>query len=160
MLIIMLMPVHLSLNMEDTHLLTHLLTAIQQPHRLRSLVVVLLSLVQDKEGTDSPCLEVMHLPSLVDLPLSLVAVIKVITAAAVDTLLDLLTARDMEDSLVVLVVLEEVLARSGSPELIRILLEVRHRLNSRAVIILLIRMEVVVGGKKLEKSACLRGVVI
>src|ERR1700678_1528030 len=109
MLIIMLMPVHLSLNMEDTHLLTHLLTAIQQPHRLRSLVVVLLSLVQDKEGMDSPCLEVMHLPSLVDLSLSLVAVIKVITAAVVDTmLLDLLTARDMEDSLVVLVVLEEV----------------------------------------------------
>ena len=44
----------LILNMEDIH-------------RLRSPVVVLLSLVQDREVTDSPSLEVVHLPFPVEM---------------------------------------------------------------------------------------------
>lgn len=62
---------------------------------------------------------------------------------------DLLHTVDMEDFLilVILSVLKKTRAGMGSLQLIRIL-KVRHRKNSRVVILLLIRMEVVVPGGK------------
>lgn len=144
---LMLMEVHLNFNMKDTDLLTvtHRLRSrvpdkmmdspsLQVGHLLSLVVMVevvvvvdtvlLLDLLHTMMVMDSPSLQVEHL-------LSLVVTVEVV----VDTvlLLGLLhTMMDMEDSLVV-----HLLARSGSLQLILILPEVRHRLNSLVVIILL-----------------------